>query len=80
MTCNGCAIGQRAERDAVLRQALGVPLDEAARHLADFIEGLGVKTRFSDYGVSAEDAEQMVLQAQNGARGKNFIGTLETLQ
>ncbi len=74
------AIGRRADRDAVLRQALGVPLDEAPGHLAGFIEALGVKTSFADYGVSAADAEQMVLQAQGGARGKNFIGTLETLQ
>jgi phosphonate metabolism-associated iron-containing alcohol dehydrogenase len=74
------AIGRRADRDAVLRHALGVALEDAPRHLAAFIEGLGVKTRFSDYGVSAEDAKQMVLQAQHGARGKNFIGTLETLQ
>jgi phosphonate metabolism-associated iron-containing alcohol dehydrogenase len=71
------AIGRRADRDAVLRDALGVELEDAPRYLADFIEGLGVKTRFSDYGVSAEEAERMVLHAQGGARGKNFIGTLE---
>jgi phosphonate metabolism-associated iron-containing alcohol dehydrogenase len=71
------AIGRRADRDAVLRQALGVPLEEAPRHLAAFIEGLGVKTSFSAYGVTAEEAEQMVMHAQGGARGKNFIGTAE---
>ena len=75
------AIGQRADRDAVLREALGVPLEEAPRHLAAFIESLGVNTSFADYGVSAEDAQRLVLDAQGGARGKNFIGTLEaTLQ
>ena len=74
------AIGRRPDRDAVLRNALGVPLQDSPRHLASFIESLGVKTRFSDYGVSAEEAEQMVLHAQGGARGKNFIGTQETLQ
>ncbi|HSW20472.1 MAG TPA: iron-containing alcohol dehydrogenase PsrA [Ramlibacter sp.] len=74
------AIGQLPDRDAVLQQALGVPLDEAPAHLAAFIEGLGVKTRFADYGVSAEEADEMVLHAQGGARGRNFIGTLETLQ
>jgi alcohol dehydrogenase class IV len=75
------AIGRRPDRDAVLLDALGVPLDDAPRHLAAFIESLGVKTRFADYGVSAEEAERMVLHAQAGARGKNFIGTLEeTLQ
>ncbi|MEZ0308875.1 MAG: iron-containing alcohol dehydrogenase PsrA [Ramlibacter sp.] len=71
------AIGRRADRDAVLREALGVPLVEAPQYLANFIEGLGVKTRFADYGVSAEEAERMVLHAQGGARGKNFIGTLQ---
>jgi phosphonate metabolism-associated iron-containing alcohol dehydrogenase len=71
------AIGQRADRDAVLGQALGLPLAEAPARLAQFIEGFGVKTRFSDYGVSDEEAHQMVLHAQGGARGKNFIGTAE---
>ena len=71
------AIGHRADRDAVLAQALGGPLAEAPARLARFIEQFGVKTRFSDYGVSDEEAEQMVLHAQGGARGKNFIGTAE---
>ncbi|MES3011031.1 MAG: iron-containing alcohol dehydrogenase PsrA [Pseudomonadota bacterium] len=69
------AIGQRADRDAVLAAALG-PLAEAPARLASFIEGLGVKTRFSDYGVNDQEAEQMVLHAQGGARGKNFIGSV----
>jgi phosphonate metabolism-associated iron-containing alcohol dehydrogenase len=71
------AIGQRADRDAVLGQALGLPLSEAPARLTAFIEGFGVKTRFSDYGVSDVEARQMVLHAQGGARGKNFIGTAE---
>jgi alcohol dehydrogenase YqhD (iron-dependent ADH family) len=68
------AIGQNAERDQVLAQALGVPLAEAPRHLAAFIEGLGVKTRFADYGVDDEEAQAMLAHALQGARGKNFIG------
>ena len=71
------AIGQRADRDAVLEKALGQPLGQAPARLAAFIEGLGVKTRFADYGVSDAEAEQMVLHAQGGARGRNFIGTAE---
>ncbi|MES2362097.1 MAG: iron-containing alcohol dehydrogenase PsrA [Pseudomonadota bacterium] len=71
------AIGRHADRDLVLAQALGVPLTDAPHHLANFIEKLGVKTRFTDYGVSDEEAEKMVLHAQAGARGKNFIGTLK---
>jgi phosphonate metabolism-associated iron-containing alcohol dehydrogenase len=68
------ALGHRADRDAVLRQALGSPLDQAPRRLAAFIEQLGVKTRFADYGVSDEQADRMVAHALTGARGKNFIG------
>jgi phosphonate metabolism-associated iron-containing alcohol dehydrogenase len=67
------AIGQRPDRDAVLARALG-PLEEAPRRLAAFIESLGVKTRFADYGVSDEQARQMVAHALTGARGRNFIG------
>jgi hypothetical protein len=72
------AIGQRADRDAVLARALGTSpgagLREAPARLAAFIERLGVKTRFSDYGVSDDEARAMVRHAQDGARGKNFIG------
>ena len=69
------ALGRRADRDAVLAQALG-PLDGAPQRLAAFIEKLGVKTRFADYGVSDEQAEKMVAHALTGARGKNFIGSV----
>jgi len=68
------AIGQSADRDHVMEQALGAPLADAPRRLAAFIEDLGVQTRFSDYGVNEEEARTMVLHAQGGARGKNFIG------
>lgn len=69
------AIGRSADRDRVLEQALGKPLQDAPRRLAAFIEDLGVKTRFADYGVSDDEARDMVLHAQAGARGRNFIGT-----
>ncbi len=71
------ALGRRADRDAVLAQALGAPLDSAPQRLAAFIEGLGVKTRFADYGVSDEQAAAMVAHALTGARGKNFIGSVK---
>jgi phosphonate metabolism-associated iron-containing alcohol dehydrogenase len=70
------AIGHDADRDAVLARALG-PLDGAPARLAHFIEQLGVKTRFADYGVSSEQADRMVAHALTGARGKNFIGTAQ---
>jgi hypothetical protein len=67
------AVGLRSDRDAVLERAMG-PLDTAARRLASFIEDLGVKTRFADYGIGADEAEAMVAHALTGARGRNFIG------
>ena len=70
------AIGIDPERDAVLERALG-PLDHAPQRLSAFIEQFGVRTRFSDYGVSNEEADQMVAHALTGARGKNFIGTTQ---
>jgi len=70
------ALGRRADRDAVLAQALGPPLAEAPQRLAAFIERLGVGTRFADYGVSEEQGERMVAHALTGARGRNFIGSL----
>ena len=72
------AIGHRVDRDRVLEEALGAPLADAPRRLAAFIEQLGVKTRFEDYGVSEDEAGQMLLHAQGGARGKNFIGKMTT--
>ncbi|SFP55245.1 iron-containing alcohol dehydrogenase PsrA [Variovorax sp. 770b2] len=68
------AIGRRADRDAVLLEALGMPLAEAPGQLAAFIESLGVKTRFADYGVGDDEAREMLRHAQGGARGRNFIG------
>lgn len=70
------AIGHDKHRDAVLARALG-PLDAAPERLAAFIERLGVKTRFSDYGVTNEQAALMVAHALTGARGKNFIATAQ---
>jgi phosphonate metabolism-associated iron-containing alcohol dehydrogenase len=72
------AIGQREDRDQVLEQALGAPLADAPQRLCVFIESLGVKTSFADYGVDEEEARKMMLHAQGGARGKNFIGRVKT--
>ncbi|MGA0570306.1 iron-containing alcohol dehydrogenase PsrA [Variovorax sp. VNK109] len=75
------ALGHDVGRDSVLTQALA-PLIEAnatgssrdlPAALATFMESLGVKTRFADYGVSDDDAERMVAHAMQGARGRNFI-------
>ena len=68
------AVGRDPARDRVLAQALGEPLLGASQRLAEFIEGLGVATSFSDYGVDEREAERMVADAQGGVRGRNFIG------
>lgn len=68
------ALGVCAERDAVLARVFDVPLAEAPQFLTDFIEGLGVSTRFESYGVSEAQSLAMITHALDGVRGKNFIG------
>ncbi len=67
------AIGRDKARDAVLVQALG-PLHEAPARLESFLQGLGVKTRFADYGVGEAEAAALLEEALAGDRGRNFIG------
>jgi len=68
------AIGNSAERDAVLARVFDVPLAKAPAVLHDFLEGLGVSTRFESYGVSEAESARMITSALDGVRGKNFIG------
>ena len=71
----GLAWGHDAARDRTLQRIFGNDLGKAQDQLREFLHSLGVKTEFSDYGVTAEQAEQMILCAMQGARGKNFIGS-----
>ena len=68
------AIGANAGRDAVLGRIFDCPLEQAPGQLVDFLERLGVSTRFEDYGVSHEQARILIAQALDGVRGQNFIG------
>ena len=68
------ATGIDAVRDHVLAQIFGDDLAAAPAALADFLERLGVSTRFESYGVDAAEATQMVDTALDGVRGRNFIG------
>jgi len=68
------AIGKSAERDAVLARVFDVPLAEAPAVMHDFLEGLGVSTRFESYGVTEAESARMITNALDGVRGKNFIG------
>ena len=68
------AIGKSAERDAVLARVFDVPLGQAPAMLNDFLEDLGVSTRFESYGVTEAESARMITNALDGVRGKNFIG------
>jgi phosphonate metabolism-associated iron-containing alcohol dehydrogenase len=70
----GLAWGRDETRDRTLHQVFGNDLALAQVQLRSFLHGLGVKTDFADYGVSAAEAEQIIAYALQGARGKNFIG------
>ncbi|MEX3776574.1 iron-containing alcohol dehydrogenase PsrA [Pseudomonas sp. MYb118] len=70
----GLAWGRDEARDRTLQSIFGNDLDKAQRQLREFLQSLDVKTEFSDYGVTAAQAEQMIQFALQGARGKNFIG------
>ena len=69
----GRALGADPLRDAVLAQVFDGPLGQAPAALADFLARLGVSTDFAAYGVGAEEAERMVVNALEGVRGRNFI-------
>ncbi len=68
------ALGADARRDAVLAEVFDGPLAEAPAALADFLERLGVSTRFESYGVAEAESQRMIAAALDGVRGKNFIG------
>lgn len=69
------AIGASAARDAAMAQVFDNGLDGAPELLEAFLEGLGVATRFEDYGVARAESERLIAAAMQGVRGKNFIGT-----
>ena len=71
----GLAWGHDEARDRTLRRIFGNDLQKAQDQLREFLHSLDVKTEFTDYGVTAQEAEQMINFAMQGARGKNFIGS-----
>lgn len=71
----GLAWGHDVTRDRTLQRVFGEDLPKAQQQLREFLHALGVKTEFADYGVSAQDAEDIIHLAMQGARGKNFIGS-----
>ena len=71
----GLAWGHDEARDRTLQRIFGNDLKKAQSQLREFLHSLDVKTEFSDYGVTASQAEEMINFAMQGARGKNFIGS-----
>ncbi|WP_445116755.1 iron-containing alcohol dehydrogenase PsrA [Acinetobacter sp. WZC-1] len=74
----GLAWGCDPSRDQILRRLFGPDREYAQAALTSFLHRLNVATQFSDYGVSAPEAEQIIQSAMQGARGKNFIGSDNT--
>jgi alcohol dehydrogenase len=68
------AMGADPQCDAVLRRIFGPDLEAGAQRLTAFLQGLGVKTDPSVYGVSSSDWARLVDKALEGERGRNFIG------
>jgi phosphonate metabolism-associated iron-containing alcohol dehydrogenase len=71
----GMAWGKRADRDFVLQRLFGPDLGAAQERLRDFLHQLGVKTEFSDFGISDAESANMTRRAMEGPRGRNFIGS-----
>lgn len=67
-------IGQNADCDAALRRIFGDDLEAGLIRLEEFLKALGVSTRATDYGVSAENWRAAIADALDGERGRNFIG------
>lgn len=68
------AMGIDPERDAVLARVFDAGLDEAPAALSQFLDRLGVSTRFDSYGVTPTEEERLIASALEGVRGRNFIG------
>ena len=70
-------IGEDAQCDQNLRRIFGDDLNSAVAKLKNFLNGLGVSTEASSYGVKREEWKELLSEAFAGERGRNFIGTFE---
>ncbi len=71
-------IGIGGFREAALREIFGPDLAAGADQLAEFLNGLGVGTRFADHGIRFQACADIIEEAFVGERGKNFVGTKES--
>ena len=74
------AQGNDAARDAVLAKVFGEEVERRPVALAAFLHRVAVGTRFSDYGVPADEARAMVADALDGVRGRNFVNPSPRLE
>jgi alcohol dehydrogenase len=65
-------------RDA-LTQIFGADLSAGGERLERFLEDLGVSTDYRTYGFDADAWTALILDAFDGERGQNFIGTKQAL-
>jgi phosphonate metabolism-associated iron-containing alcohol dehydrogenase len=70
------AVGHSAERDRLLGEIFFTPPLVGAERLHRLLVRLGVATNFADYGVGVREAAEMLRDAMDGVRGRNFIGRL----
>ena len=69
------AQGRNQERDGVLKQIFGPEVTDPAAVLDEFLKKVGVSSQFKDYGVSDQEAEDLISASMQGPRGRNFIGS-----
>jgi alcohol dehydrogenase len=62
-----------------LAQIFGTDLSAGAERLERFLQQLGVSTDFRTYGFDANAWTALILDAFDGERGQNFIGTKQAL-
>jgi phosphonate metabolism-associated iron-containing alcohol dehydrogenase len=62
-----------------LRQIFGADLETGAARLERFLSDLDVSTDFRSYGVAPDTWAGLMLEAFDGERGQNFIGTRQAM-
>jgi phosphonate metabolism-associated iron-containing alcohol dehydrogenase len=70
------AQGKDPERDLVLNQIFGIEEKDPAGALEAFLTSVGVSSQFNDYGLSKQEADDLIDASMQGPRGRNFVGSL----
>ena len=72
-------IGASEACDAGLRRIFGTDLTAGADRLEEFLVNLGVFVDKADYGIDAGEWRELSTSAMTGERGRNFIGSQESV-